>query len=118
VLSATTPEVRALYHRFARLATSVGDVTVTPAKTRVGFQARTIFAAVTPRKRWLDAHVVLQRRVASPRIRRVESFGPRAHLHAFRIIEASELDDELRGWLEEAYAGFGQGHAVTSPLRG
>jgi hypothetical protein len=68
------------------------------------------FAVAMPRKRWLDGHLVLARRVDSPRFRRVETFSPRNHLHAFRIARAEEFDDEFLGWMGEAYAVGAQEH--------
>jgi hypothetical protein len=109
--------VRELYEAFARLATKPPDVVVAPAKTRIGFQAETIFAAVTPRRRWLAAHVVLQRRLEHARIDGVESFGPNVHLHRFRVASPEDLDATLAGWLREAYEGYGRGHHVTPSLR-
>jgi hypothetical protein len=56
-----------------------------------------------PRRRWLDAHVVLARRREEPRFRRIDSLGPRTHVHHFRLTRVDELDDEVLDWLEEAY---------------
>ena len=75
-----------------------------PEKTRIAFQVRMSFAQITPRRQWLDGHVVLARRLESPRFRRIETFSPRNHLHAFRLCAISDLDDEFRAWLAEAYA--------------
>ena len=68
------------------------------------------FAQITPRRRWLDGHVVLARRLDSPRFRRIETFSPRNHLHSFRLTNASDLDAEFRAWLAEAYAVGEQKH--------
>ena len=61
------------------------------------------FAALVPRTRWVDGHVVLARRLESPRFRRVETYSPRNHLHAFRLAAPDEVDDDVRAWLAEAY---------------
>ncbi len=80
-------------------------MTLAPARTRVGFQVRMIFAAVDRLGRdYLDAHVVLARRLEKARFRRIESISPRNHVHHFRIRSVAELDDEVVGWLREAYA--------------
>ena len=68
------------------------------------------FAQVTPRKRWLDGHLVLARRLDHPRFRKVQTFSPRNHLHVFRLTQLSDLDRELRGWLEVAYRVGEQRH--------
>lgn len=103
-------EVRALYDAFVAEVEALGPVTVLPEKTRIAFQVRMSFAQVTPRTQWLDGHVVLARRLESPRFRSVQTFSPRNHLHAFRITSPADIDDELRGWLAEAYAVGEQRH--------
>jgi hypothetical protein len=40
------PEAESLYRAFEKLVLGLGPVLLAPAKTRVGFQARMIFAAV------------------------------------------------------------------------
>jgi hypothetical protein len=47
--------------------------------------------------------VVLARRVESPRVRRIDTFSPRNHLHAFRLASVAEVDEEVAGWFAEAY---------------
>ena len=102
--------MRALYDAFVAAVRALGPVTVLPEKTRIAFQVRMSFAQVTPRKQWLDGHVVLARRLESPRFRSVQTFSPRNHLHVFRIASPADIDDELRGWLAEAYAVGEQRH--------
>jgi hypothetical protein len=74
-----------------------------------------IFAAVyNLTDEFLDGHVVLARRLDSPRFKRIESFSPRNHAHYFRIHSLDELDDEVKSWLEEAYKVGKQEHLRTS----
>ncbi|HYJ78723.1 MAG TPA: DUF5655 domain-containing protein [Longimicrobiaceae bacterium] len=100
----------ALYHRFAGAVEACGPVMLAPAKTRIGFQVRMIFSAVTVRRDRLDAHVVLARRLEHPRFRKVESISPRNHVHHFRIRAPEEVDAEVMEWLREAYAVGEQKH--------
>jgi hypothetical protein len=97
------PEIRAIFDRFLRAAERNGPVTVLPEKSRIALQARMSFAALQPRKAWVDGHVVLARRRPDPRFRRIETFSPRNHLHAFRLRAPAEVDEEVAGWLAEAY---------------
>ena len=99
-----------LFRRFAEAVETCGPVTLAPARTRIGFQARMIFAAVTVRPDRLDAHVVLARRLDHPRFHKVESLSPRNHVHHFRIRAAGEIDGDVRAWLREAYAVGEQRH--------
>lgn len=79
-----------------------------PAKTRVGLHPRIFFAAVNGLSvRGLDAHVVLSRRLESPRFTRIETLSPTSHVHHFQLTSLEELEDEVRGWLCQAYADGG-----------
>ena len=100
-----------LYERFSALVHDCGPVLMAPAKTRIGFQVRMIFAAVDKLSdRALEAHVVLTRRLQTPRFRRIDVMTPRCYVHHFRIESLSELDDEVKSWLREAYQVGTQEH--------
>jgi hypothetical protein len=98
------------YHALEAAARANGPMVVIPERTRIAFQVRMSFAAVTLRKRWLDAHVVLARRLESVRFRRIETFSPHNHLHEFRLRRPQEVDDEVAQWLAEAYRVGRQEH--------
>ena len=70
-----------------------------------------IFAAVNKLSdRGLEAHVVLPRRLGSPRFKRIETMTPNCFVHHFRIQAPVELDEEVAGWLCEAYRVGTQEH--------
>lgn len=102
-----------LYERFSALVRACGPVRTAPAKTRIGFQVRMIFAAVNKlNNRGLEAHVVLTRRLQNRRFTRIETMTPKCHVHHFRVESLSELDDEVEGWLREAYQVGTQEHSA------
>jgi hypothetical protein len=104
------PQVRATFERVVEVARRCGPLDVMPEKTRVALQVRMSFAAFTPRRRWLDGHVVLARALPAERFRRVETFSARNHLHAFRLWNPQDVDAEVAGWLAEAYDVGAQRH--------
>jgi Domain of unknown function (DUF5655) len=107
-LSGKSPHARALYRNWVELVETCGPVKIVPAKTRIGFQVRMIFAAVNKiGDVCLDAHLVLARRIEHPRFRRVESLGPRSYVHHLRLCRSEDFDNLLRDWLCEAY-GVGE----------
>ena len=110
-----TPTVRALFDRFVELVRLCGPFTFAPAKTRIGFQVRMIFADVVPQKTGLHAYVILARRLENPRFTRIESIGPRSHVHHFRIRSTRDLDDEVLAWLREAHEVGEQKHLAAEP---
>ena len=81
-----------------------GPVTLQAYRDKVAFMVNVRFAGATPRRGWLDVGLWLTRRIDHPRVRKIETLYPNAHVHNLRVTEPEELDDELHGWLEEAYA--------------
>ena len=104
------PEIRQLFDRAAAVIEAIGPVRILPEKTRIAFQVRMSFAQLTPKRNWIDGHVVLARRLEHPRFTRIETFSPRNHLHAFRLRQLSDIDADFRAWVEEAYAVGRQDH--------
>ena len=104
------PPVRATFDAILSAVRGFGPVDVLPEKTRVALHVRMSFAAFTPRRHWLDGHVVLARELTSPRFRAVQVFSPRNVLHAFRLGSPAEVDDELISWFAEAYRVGRQDH--------
>ena len=109
--------IRALFDGVVAAIRAVGPVRVLPEKTRIAFQVRMSFAQVTPRRAWLDGHVVLARRLEHPRFRRIQTFSPRNHLHEFRLAHLAELDADFHAWVAEAYLVGKQDH-LDRPGRG
>ena len=92
---------------------AIGPVEVLPEKTRIAFHVRMSFAQVTPRRGWLDGHLVLARRLEHPRFRSIQTFSPRNHLHTFRLEQLADIDADFRAWLAEAYAVGEQKHLAN-----
>ena len=107
-----SPNVRTIFDKLRRVAEKSGPITVLPEKTRIAFQVRMSFAAFVIRNNWVDGHVVLARRLENKRFRRIETFSPRNHLHAFRFESVEDIDDEVSQWLAEAYQVGQQRHLV------
>jgi hypothetical protein len=99
----TEPAVRATFDQLLAVVRELGPVMVLPEKTRIALHVRMSFAALMPRRHWLNGHLVLARHVASPRFVRVETYSPRNVLHAFRLTAPADVDAEFASWLTEAY---------------
>jgi hypothetical protein len=102
-LAGKSPCAVALFRQFAKLVKRCGPVRVVPEKTRIAFQVRMSFAAVSLRRDRVVGHVVLARRLENPRFTRIETISPRNHVHCFCFHSREELDREMLGWLREAY---------------
>jgi hypothetical protein len=96
-------EIAEIVERVIAAARECGEVTVLPEKTRIALAARMSFAALMPRRRWVDGHVVLARRLEDPRFTKIETYSPGNHLHAFRLESVDDVDARFREWMREAY---------------
>lgn len=102
--------MRAAFDRVLAVLAPLGPVEVLPEKSRIALHARMSFAAFTPRRHWLDGHLVLARQAEHPLFRRVEVYSARNVLHAFRLTSPSEVDDGFAALVVEAYAVGRQEH--------
>jgi len=105
--------VRKIYDRFLKAIRANGPVKVLPQKTRIAFQVRMSFAQLTPRRAWVDGHLVLARRVRDPLFRSSQTFSPRNHLHTFRLCAPEDVTGELEAFIAEAYAVGRQDHLAS-----
>jgi len=108
--------VRALFDRLVETARGIGPFKVESQKTRIVFQVRVRFLAVTPRRHGLRGHVWLTRAVAGPPVVRIERLMPRCHLHHF-LIEREEDVRALRPRMLEAYQVGAQKHLHARTAR-
>ena len=116
-LEGKSPELLALYLHLEAVIQGLGPVIVNPEKTRTAFQVRMSFAAVTLKRQWIDGHVVLARRLESPRFRRIETISPRNHVHSFRLTCLEDIDEEFVAWLAEARQVGEQRHLERDGLK-
>jgi hypothetical protein len=105
-----SPAVRATFDRVLAAVSGLGPVAVLPEKTRIALHVRMSFAAFMPRRHWLAGHLVLARRIDSPRFLRVDTYSQRNVVHAFRLISPADVDEEFVAWLAEAYQVGAQKH--------
>lgn len=99
----------ALYHAFVALVEACGPFTYSVAKTTITFKgSRRGFAGARPTAPGLAVYLDLQRMVEDPRVIRAVPYTKRLFTHHLRITAPEELDDEVAGWVREAYA-VGQG---------
>jgi hypothetical protein len=110
-----SPQVRAAFDAALAAVSAVGPVQVLAEKTRIALQVRMSFAAFMPRRRWLNGHLVLARRIDSPRFLRIDTLSPRNVVHAFRLTAPADVDQEFTAWLAEAYEVGAQRHLRRLP---
>jgi hypothetical protein len=102
-------ELRPLFGAYVRFVETIGPVTVEVVKTP-SFVTRARFAGVVRLRRdGLVAGFWLKRAVSSGRFTKVEHIERRDCVYQLLLRSETDLDDELRGWLKEAYE-VGQQH--------
>ena len=112
------PVVLELAKKYVEMLLSLGDVQVLPQKTRLTCVARVRFGGLVPRKDGFYAGFALHRWLDSPRIVGTEDYGPRWRLHRVWISRMDDLDDELRGWLQESHDIVGMQRDLSAgPIR-
>jgi hypothetical protein len=105
-----SPVVRATFDAVLAVVEAFGPVSVLPERTRIALHVRMSFAAFMPRRNWLNGHLVLARRIDSPRFSRIDGYSPRNLVHAFKLMSPDDVDAEFAGWLGEAYRVGAQEH--------
>jgi hypothetical protein len=98
-----TPAALEVARQYGAMLHSLGDIQVLPQKTRLVCVARVRFAGLYPRKDGFLASFALHRWLDSPRIIKTADYGPRWRGHYVLVRSESDLDDELRAWLQEAH---------------
>ncbi|MBL5974262.1 MAG: DUF4287 domain-containing protein [Candidatus Leucobacter sulfamidivorax] len=93
--------LRPIYESLVQFARSLGpDVVVDPKKTGVALRRNRVFAVITPAARdRIDLGLKLDDRAGGGRL---EADGGMC-THRVRIASPDQFDDELRGWIGEAY---------------
>ena len=108
------PGVLDLARQYVEMLESLGDVQVIAQKSRLVCVARVRFAGLYPRKDGFLASFALHRWVESPRIRKTTNYGPRWCAHFVLVRSHDDLDDELRGWLQESHDIVGKQSALRT----
>jgi uncharacterized protein DUF5655 len=109
------PALRELFDALVSVVRRNGPVTVNATRSRIALQVKMRFAGIDrPRRDHLIANFVLTRPVCSERLSRVDHVPPYYYVHRLPIRRAEDIDDELAGWLAEAYEVGARRH-VTDP---
>jgi hypothetical protein len=95
---------RPTFERVCEVLNACGDYTILGQKTWIAFQGRSLFAFLKPKRIGVEATVVLELPIASPRIVKQESFSSRKEMYRIILRSMDDLDDEFLGWLSDAYS--------------
>ena len=103
-------ESRALFDALRAIIAELGGVTLRVSKSQVAFRRKKAFAWAWRPEQYLRRPaaplvltVGLRRRDPSPRWKQVIEPAPGRFTHHLELYSASDLDDEVRRWLLEAW---------------
>jgi hypothetical protein len=97
------PVVAVMYEKLVKQLKLFGDLRIEPKKTNIHISNRMVFAVVTGRITNIHLEVYLQRELLSRRVTKMVKTSTNSLHHTIRLESANEIDDELLGWLREAY---------------
>ena len=99
-----SPSVRVIYEALLEASRRFGSLEEHPKKTSIHLNRKTAFAGVKTRKDHLILTLKSDRDIPSHRVLRSERTSANRWHAEFRIHNADEIDNEMRAWLEKAYA--------------
>lgn len=108
-----SPRGLELYRTVAEVVSALGDVEVRVTKSQIAFRHHKGFAYVWRPGRYVTSDVPMVLSIALPtplrstRFKEVAHPAPRVWMHHLELLDATDVDDELRGWLADAFAAAG-----------
>jgi hypothetical protein len=98
------PGVQTTYARLLDVLRAIGPFTVEPKKTSIHLVRTSGFAGVHPRKSYLYLTLRLDRALQGPRVAKTEQVSRHRWHNDIRLDAPEQVDAEVQGWLQEAYA--------------
>jgi hypothetical protein len=98
-----------LFRAVAQALDSIADVEVRVSKSQIAFRRRRGFAYIWRPGQYLKSNVpavlsiALARPLDSLRFKEVVHPAAKVWMHHLELREAAQIDDEVTGWLREAY---------------
>jgi hypothetical protein len=96
--------VRSIYHRLLEVLRTIMSFEEEAKKTSIHLVHTVAFAGVHPRKNYLILNLRTDAPIESPRISKTEQVSKNRFHNELKIASTNEIDEELLGWLKEAYS--------------
>ena len=105
-----------IFEQIARVIDGLGESEIRVSRSQISFRHVRTFAVVWRPSMYVasDVPIVLSlampRRLTSSRFKQVVHPGPTTWMHHLELRDLSDIDEEVRGWLEDAWnAASGHG---------
>jgi hypothetical protein len=99
-----SPLVREIYEALLRSARRFGPVEEDPKKTSIHLNRKSALAGVQTRKNHLILTLKLDKDISSDRVLRSQHASANRWYAEIRLQSPDEVDVEMHGWIERAYA--------------
>lgn len=96
--------VQEIYTRLLEALRTIGPVQEDAKKTSIHLVHTTGFAGVHPRKSYLYLNLRTDAPIENPRITKTEQVSKNRFHNELKLTSPDEIDEELLGWLRDAYA--------------
>jgi hypothetical protein len=104
LLAGKNPIVREIYDRLLEAVGSLGPFTSEAKKTSIHLVHTSGFAGVHPRNSYLYLNLRLDHPLVSDRTAKTEQVSRNRWHNEIRLDSPEQVDEELLGWLREAYS--------------
>lgn len=98
------PVVRKIYNCLLSDLKKFGPLVEEPKKTSIHITRKTALAGVATRKAYLILTIKSDTDLESPRIHKSEQTSAKRFHHEVKLTSVEDVDEELLGWLKNAYA--------------
>jgi hypothetical protein len=102
-LAGKDPIVPLIFKKLIKEVQKFGVVRVDPKKTSIHLVNRTSFAGLYVRKSCINLEVHLNHKIKNKRIQKAEQASANRYHHTIQVNSPAEVDEELLGWLKEAF---------------
>lgn len=97
------PIVRKLYDKLLGVLSGLGPIVEEPKKTSIHLVRKSALAGVETRKSYLLLNIKADHKIDSSRFVKAEQVSTNRFHHKLKIENMDDIDEELKGWLKEAY---------------
>lgn len=106
------PESRCIFEAAADAVATIGPAAIRITRSQIAFRRRTVFAFVWMPGMYLARNDIplvltigLRRADSSPRWKQIVEPAPGRFTHHLELHSAADIDEEVIGWLQEAWDG-------------
>jgi len=102
-LQGKDPIVPLIFKKLIKEVQKFGPVKVEPKKMTIQLMNRYAFTGIVVRKNCLNLEIHLNHKLKSKRLSKIDQASANRYQHLITLISPSDIDDELLGWMKEAY---------------